>query len=77
MEKHINYHQPQRFSVNSDVMIDDLHPSATGKWHNGASTITKILEPLNYEVKVCRWYTHQAHIDHILPCPQITSDAAQ
>ena len=26
------------------------------------------------KVKVDR-YTHQDHIDHILPCPQITSDA--
>ena len=38
---------------------------------NGAKAL--LLGPLNYEVKV-DGYTHQPHIDHILPCPQITSD---
>ena len=57
--------------MNSDVTIRDLCPNATNKCRNG--TITKVLGPLNYKVKV-DGYTRQAHIDHILPCPQITSD---
>ena len=48
-------------------MIRDLRPNATEKWHKGI--ITKVLGPLNYEVNV-DGYTRQAHIDHMLPCPQ-------
>ena len=72
VEKHIGDHQPWHFSVNSDVMIRDLRPNATKKWRKG--TITKFLGPLNYEVNI-DGYTRQAHIDHILPCPQTISDA--
>ena len=71
VEGHIGDHQPRQFSENSDVMIRDLRPNATSKWRKGI--ITKVLGPLNYEVKV-DGYTRQAHIDHILPCPQSTSD---
>ena len=39
-------------------MIRDLRPNATSKWREG----------------IIDGYTHQPHIDHILPCPQITSD---
>ena len=52
-------------------MIRDLRSNTTSKWHKGI--ITKVLGPLNYEVKV-DGYTRQAYIDHILPCPQITSN---
>ena len=48
-------------------MIHDLCPNATEKWHKGI--ITKVLGPLNYEVNI-DGYTRQAHIDHMLPCPQ-------
>lgn len=72
VEKHIGDHQPRHFSVNSDVMIRDLRPNATEKWRKG--TIMKTLGPLNYEVNI-DGHTRQAHIDHILPCPQTASDA--
>ena len=72
VEKQVGDHQPRQFTVNSDVMIRDLHPNATDKWCTG--TITKVLGLLNYEVIVVG-YTRQAHVDHILPCPKTFSDA--
>ena len=65
VEKQVEDHQPGHFTTNSDVMIRDLRPNATNKWHKGI--ITKVLGPLNYEVNI-DGYTHQAHVDHILPC---------
>ena len=53
-------------------MIHDLRPNATEKWHKGI--ITKVLGLLNYEVNIAG-YTRQAHIDHILPCPQTTDSS--
>ena len=72
VEKQVEDHQPRHFTTNSDVMIRDLRPNATNKWHKGI--ITKVLGPLNYEVNI-DGYTHQAHVDHILPCPSTSSDA--
>ena len=45
----------------------------TEKWCKGI--ITKVLGPLNYEINIAG-YTHQAHIDHILPCPQTTDSSS-
>ena len=41
VEEHIGNHQPRHFSVDSVVMIRDLHPNATEKWRKGI--ITKVL----------------------------------
>ena len=72
VEEHIGNHQLRHFSVDSVVMIRDLRPNATEKWRK--SIITKVLDPLNYEVNIDR-YTRQAHVDHILPCPQTTDSS--
>lgn len=66
IEKNIGDHQPRHFSVNSEVMVRDLHPNAPEKWRKGI--ISKVFGPLNYEVNM-DGYTRQAHIDHILPSP--------
>ena len=72
VEEHIGNHQPRHFSVDSIVIIRDLHPNAPEKWRKGI--ITKVLGPLNYEVNIAG-YTRQAHIDHILLCPQTTDSS--
>ena len=70
-ENNMGDHQPRHFSTSSKVMIRDLRPNAPEKWRKG--TITKVLGPLNYEVDI-NGYFRQAHIDHILPCPQTLTD---
>jgi len=71
VEKPVGDHQPRCFTIDSDVLIRDLHINATEKWCKGI--ITKVLGSLNYEVNIDS-HTHQAHIDHILPCPRTLND---
>jgi len=65
VELKIGDHQPRAFVANAEVLVHDLQPNATDKWHTG--TVTRVLGPLDYKVLV-DGHTCQAHIDHLLPC---------
>ena len=72
VENQVGSHQPRHFSVDSNVLVRDLQPTATDKWRQGI--VTKVLGPLTYEVCISG-HTRQPHIDHLLPCPTTTTDA--
>ena len=72
VKNQVGSHQLRHFSVDSNVLVRDLRPTATDKWRQGIAT--KVLGPLTYEVCI-DGHTRQAHIDYLLPCPTTTTDA--
>ena len=70
--KLVGDHQPRSFTINSDVLVRDLCPNSSTKWHKG--TISKVLGPLNYQVRI-DGYECQPHIDHILSCTSTINDS--
>jgi len=61
-EMQVGDKQPRTFTVNDNVIVRDLRPTATDRWRKGV--VTKILGPLNYEVSV-DGRSRQAHVDHL------------
>jgi len=53
-----------RFRVGDRVLVYDLCPTASSKWHHG--TIVSVLGGLLYTV-TCEGHQRQSHLDQLLP----------